>query len=435
MTMQPTSAPLRIGHGARPLASESHWLLSTAGKWTEEDEKEWKRQQHRENMVFFRRKKKEQQAELRTQHQQLEQRLQQHLAMQRRAAARASRRQRVSTSRDKKHAAVCHLIAETEALKIENVALQDQINKHKTLRNSVLEAGDGLESDVTEPTSSVASRDGSSSDSSLSGGSLSSESSSSSLSRLLSLQRGWRVHFPGGEPSFHYHPFAKEQLDAIREGYDAKFAVLPPLERVGNMFGWEVERAPLIQHPTLKLLISRVRYTKRIHCAGGSAHATMAKLDADSWPVLTTPELWQRIHNGAVTSQVLQVVDDDTFVIVRNAPERSIGVMIRYLNLVNRRRVQYPDGRRSIIHAMVVVTSAANQRNQEAEPERRDVHWVNEGGAYMTLSQVDRDTLEVVYDHCSGCMSESHAHYCLVDWGHVVIRWEQLVTPSMVLTF
>lgn len=161
--MQPTTAPLRIGHGARPLASESHWLLSTAGKWTEEDEKEWKRQQHRENMVFFRRKKKEQQAELRTQHQQLEQRLQQHLAMQRRAASRASQNHRYGTSRDKKHAAVCHLIAETEALKIENVALRDQINKHKTLQDGVLEAGDGLEYDATEPTSSVASRDGSSS--------------------------------------------------------------------------------------------------------------------------------------------------------------------------------------------------------------------------------------------------------------------------------
>ncbi|KAG6612472.1 malate dehydrogenase [Phytophthora cinnamomi] len=432
--MQPTMAPLRIGHGARPLASESHWLLSTAGKWTEEDEREWKRQQHRENMVFFRRKKKEQQAELRTEHQQLEQRLQQHLAMQRRAASRASQSQRYVTSRDKQHAAVCHLIAETEALKIENVALQDQINKHKTLQEN---AGDGLESDITETTSSVASRDDSSSDSSVSGGSLSagSSSSSSSLSQLISLQRGWRVNFSGGEPSFHFHPFAKEQLDAIREGYDAKFAVLPPLNHVGDMLGWEVERAPLIQHPTLKVLVTRVRYTKRIHCAGGSAHATMDKLDADSWPVLTTPELWRRIHNGSVTSQVLQAVDEDTFVLVRNAPERSLGVTIRYLNLVSRRRVQYPGGRRSITYAMVVVTSAANQRSREAEPECLDVHWINEGGAYMTLSQIDHDTLEVVYDHCSGCMSEQHAQHCLVDWGHIVIRWEQLVTPSRVLTF
>ncbi|EGZ18770.1 hypothetical protein PHYSODRAFT_502304 [Phytophthora sojae] len=438
-TMQPTTAPLRIGHGARPLASESHWLLSTAGKWTEEDEKEWKRQQHRENMVFFRRKKKEQQAELRTQHQQLEQRLQQHLAMQRRAASRASQNHRYGTSRDKKHAAVCHLIAETEALKIENVALRDQINKHKTLQDGVLEAGDGLEYDATEPTSSVASRDGSSSDTSSSGGSLSSgsssSSSSSSLSHLVSLQRGWRVHFSGGEPSFHFHPFAKEQLDSIREGYDARFAALPLLTNVGSILGWEVERAPLIPHPALKVLVARVRYTKRIHCAGGSAHATMDMLDAESWPVLTTPELWQRIHNGSVTSQVLQAVDEDTFVLVRNAPEHSLGVIIRYLNLVSRRRIQYPDGRRSIIYSMVVVTSAANQRSREAEPERRDVHWVNEGGAYMTLSQIDHGTLEVVYDHCSGCISEQHAQHCLVDWGHIVIRWEQLVTPSRVLTF
>ncbi|KAF1772401.1 hypothetical protein GQ600_8979 [Phytophthora cactorum] len=310
MSVRPTTAPLRIGHGARPLASESHWLLSTAGKWTEEDEKEWKRQQHRENMVFFRRKKKEQQAELRNLHQQLEQRLQQHLAMQRRAASRATRIHHRPSRTEQKHAAVVHLIAETEALKIENTALRERIDGHKTLRESVVEAGDGLESNATEPTSSVSSRDGSNSDSSLSGSSLS--SGSSSLSHLISLQRGWRVHLSGGELSFHFHPFSKEQLDAVRQGYDAKFAESPPMESVGSMFGWDVERAPLVPHPSLNVLISRVRYTRRIHCAGGSARDTMDKLDVESWPVLTTPELWQRIHGGVVTSQVLQAVDEDT---------------------------------------------------------------------------------------------------------------------------
>ncbi|KAF4032609.1 hypothetical protein GN244_ATG15541 [Phytophthora infestans] len=434
MSVRPTTAPLRIGHGARPLASESHWLLSTAGKWTEEDEKEWKRQQHREKMVFFRRKKKEQQAELRNLHQQLEQRLQQHLAMQRRAAARATRDQRPGQAEEKR-SAVVHLIAETEALKIENTALRDRIDRHKTLQESVVEAGDGLESAATEPTSSISSRDGSNSDSSMSGSSLS--SGSSSLSHMASLQRGWRVHFSGGEPSFHFHPFSKEQLDAVRQGYDAKLTVSPPMELVGNMFGWDVERAPLVQHPSLNVLIARVRYTRRIHCAGGSAHATMDKLDSDSWPVLTTPELWQRIHNNVGTSQVLQAVDEDTYVIARNTLNPTLGVHVRYLNLVSRRRIQLPDGRRSVNYAMAVVTSDANKRSREAEPEaeRRRVHWVNEGGAYMTLTQIDRDTLEVVYDHCSGCMNEQHAQYCVVDWGHIVIRWEQLVTPSRTLAF
>ncbi|KAL3667845.1 hypothetical protein V7S43_007395 [Phytophthora oleae] len=431
MAVRPTMTPLRIGHGARPLASESHWLLSTAGKWTEEDEKEWKRQQHRENMVFFRRKKKEQQAELRTQHQQLEQRLQQHLAMQRRAVSRATRIHHRPSTTEQKHAAVVHLIAETEALKLENTALMKRINRHKSLRTSVVGAGDGLESNATEPTSSVSSRDGSNSDSSLSGTSLSSGSSSS---RLMSLERGWRVHFSGGEPSFHFHPFSKEQLDAIREGYDATFTAFPCMETVGNMFGWEVERAPLVRHSSLPVLISRVRYSRRIHCAGRSMHTTMDKLDVDSWPVLTTPELWERIHGTSVTSQVLQAVDEDTFVIVRNTPDRSLGVNFRYLNLVSRRRIQLEDGRRSIKYALVVVTSDANKRSREAEPEP-NVHWINEGGAYMTLTEIDSDTLEVVYDHCSGCMSEEHAQYCLVDWGHIVIRWEQLVTPSRTLAF
>jgi len=205
------------------------------------------------------------------------------------------------------------------------------------------------------------------------------------------------------------------------------------MEEVGSMFGWQVQRAPLVPHPTLKVLVARVRYTRRIRCAGGSANSTMEKLDADSWPVLTTPELWRQIHSETVTSQVLQVVDEDTLVLARNTPERALGVNVRYLNLVSRRRAQHADGRRSISYAMVVVTSEANKRSHEAEPECRDVHWVNDGGAYMTLSQIDEDLLEVVYDHCSGCMDEQHARRCLVDWGHIVIRWEQLVTPAKML--
>lgn len=429
MTTLPSGTPMVVGHGARPLASESHWLLSTAGKWTEEDEKEWKRQQHRENMVFFRRKKKEQQAELRSQHQQLELRLQQHLAMQRRAASRASTSRHEITNTSQKQGVLRDLVAEREALKTENAALRDEIDKHEKLRDFVRESSEGLRSHAQQRVSSASSQEGSNSDSSTS---TCSSSSSSSVAEFMMQHRGWRVQFPGGEPSFHFHPFTKPQLDAIRQGYDSRFAVNPHTEEVGSLFGWQVKRAPLVQHPTLNVLVSRVRYSRRIHCAGGSAQATMKQLDSDSWTVLTTPELWARIHNNSMTSQVLQVLDEDTHVLVRNTFERSMRTNVRYLNLVSRRRTQHDDGRRSITYAMVVVTSDANRRSQEAEPHR-DVYWVNEGGAYMTLSQIDDTTLEVVYDHCSGCMSEQHAQFCLIEWGHIVVRWEQLVTPSRLL--
>ncbi|RLN91252.1 hypothetical protein BBJ28_00002684 [Nothophytophthora sp. Chile5] len=431
MTARPTTTPVPAGHGARPLASESHWLLSTAGKWTEEDEKEWKRQQHRENMVYFRLKKKEQQAELRGQHRQLEIRLQQHLAMQRRAASRpAWDRQQPPTRHEKQHVAVRDLVVEREALATENAALRQQIEKHEKLQSFVYEASDGLEHPRHERISDPPSREGSSSDSSTSAASIVSASSSS---RSIQQQCGWRVHFPGGEPSFHFHPFSKQQLDAVRQSYEAKFAVLPPMEVMGNMLGWQVERAPLVRHPTTNALVARVRYTRRIRCAGGSAKATMSQLDADSWPTLTTPELWGRIHSNSVTSQTLQVVDEDMHVLVRNIPERSLGLHVRYLNLVSRQRTQDRDGKRSISYAMVIANSTANTRSREAEPPRRDVHWVSEGGAFMTLSQVDDTTLEVLYDHYAGCLSEQHAQLCLVEWGHIAVRWEQLVTPSRLL--
>lgn len=452
-------------------SGESHWLLSAAGKWTEEDEKQWKRQQHRENMVHFRRKKKAQQAQLRAQHRQLELQLQQHLAGQRRALARASGTARGgggshgsrAEAVDELQGALQGLVLEREDLRRENLALRERVAHHERMHALItheahtiatgadaasLTTGSAKNSSSTRRTNSADDRDGSNSDSSASAASSYSSSlassspslgpnrvaSPSNLDPTLAAQGGYRVFFDSGAPSFHYHPLSKQQCDAIKLQYDVLFSARPIGEEVGAMLGWRIERAPLVRKPELdNTLLARVWYTKRIRCAPGSVRPAVDKLALDTWPTLVEPALWSKIHTYTVTSQLVQVVDKDTYVMVRNVPDPATGVKhVRYLNLVQRSTETNAFNQRVISYSMVVATSPANSRSQDAERED-GIMWVRFGGATMSLVEVDHETFDVVYDHCSCCLSERHAQQQLVDWGTIAVRWEQLVLPSRLL--
>jgi hypothetical protein len=448
---------------------ESHWLLSAAGKWTEEDEKQWKRQQHRENMVHFRRKKKAQQAQLRAQHRQLELQLQQHLAGQRRALARASgARAAVAVGAgagarteavDKLEGDLRGLVLEREDLRRENLALRERITQHERVHSLIaheahaIATGADVSSGASKPSrsgvraNSVDDRDGSNSDSSASAGSSYTSSMASSspalgpsaaspshLDPTVAAQGGFRVFFDSGAPSFHYHPLSKQQCNAIKLQYDVMFAARPIGEEVGTMLGWRVERAPLERKPELgNALLARAWYTKRVRCTSGSVRAAVDKLAVDTWPTVTEPALWSKIHTYQVTSRLLQIVDQDTYVLVRNVPDPSTGVKhVRYLNLVQRSTETNAFNQRVTTYSMVVATSPANSRSQDAERED-GVMWVRFGGAIMSLVEVDHETFDIVYDHCSCVLSERHAQQQLVDWSTIAVRWEQIVIPTRML--
>lgn len=426
------------------MTSESHWLLSAAGKWTEEDEKQWKRQQHRENMVHFRKKKKAQQAQLRALHRQLEQQLQQHLNGQRRALARASPVRQPNV--DDMQNALQRLVLEREDLRTENLALREQIVRHERVYDLIGQEGaslaPGSDAGARKKAGSSDDRDGSNSDSSASASSYASSSpalgpSSSSgvlVDPSIGGYGGRRVFFESGAPSFHYQPFSKQQCDAIKLQYDVRFAARPIGEDVGTMLGWKVERAPLVRKPEMKnAIIARVWYTKRIRCSPGGVRAAVDNLAAASWPTLIEPALWSKIHTYSVESQVLQVMDPDTYILARNIPGPGAGPrFIRYLNLVQRGTEVNAFNQRVLTYNMVVATSPENSRSQAAEQDE-GILWAPFGGAMMQLVEVDDEHFDVVYDHIACCLSEKHAQQQLVDWGSIAVRWEQLVLPSRML--
>lgn len=427
-----SSSPLNLG-------TEAHWILSAAGRWTEEDDKEWKREQHRENMVSFRLKKKEQRSQLKTQHRVLETQLKQKLTIQRAAAARgarlaaatysASHHRSIMTSSpilDKTFTmhpmqqALTDLVSEKEALRGENAALEKQITEHMKLQKMIQKEGELLSSDdemdqqVTHAASPVQH------------GLL-----SSSPSLFSPAHKGSFVTIEGGGPAFFYEPLSAQDCEVTMRRYRQRFDYTPPRYVAGNMFGWQIERT-LSQDVATGALFSRVWYTKRITCPHGNAAALLEKIEHDSWGILVQPELYAKIHRQDLKSKTLQVLNDDAYVMARSTFNTQYNMHIRYLNLVARAEAVTATGQRALNQYLLIPDSSANRLARDADPHA-DVKWVLDGGAFMSFIQVDDATVDVVYDHFACCASAQQADFFMIDWGNIVIRWEQLVHPARML--
>ncbi|OWZ16198.1 hypothetical protein PHMEG_00010041 [Phytophthora megakarya] len=344
-------------------------------------------------MVQFRLRKKLNESKLRTQHQELQLELERSLTELKRKSE--SKTTSADSDINKVQTQLQKLILQGEELRAENATLRQVVATHNKFQQVIYSRHQPEKSDKGEG--------------------------------------GWRVNFPNGAPSFHFHPFSKDESVAIVQRYDRVMNQDSKFQNVGTLLGWQVERTPLVRHTSDKWMITRVRFSKQINCAAGASKATMDMLEAESWPVLTTPELCPRVHRANCTTLKLQEVDEDTVVLVSNTPQYAREMHLRHLTMMHRRHSIDSHQRRTITYVMVIPDSKANRRSREAEDSRDTVLWVCEGAAYMTLTQIDDSTLEVSYDNCSGCKNELHAQHLLMEWGHEAIRWEQLVTPSRLL--
>lgn len=433
-----SSSPVNLG-------IEAHWILSAAGKWTEEDEKEWKREQHRENMVSFRLKKKEQRSQLKAQHRALETQLKQKLTIQRAAAARGARLAAATYSANHRsimtsspvldktfmmhplQQALTDLVTEKEALRGENSALEKQITEHMKLQKMIQKESELLSSDdemeqrqhfseALQAASPVQQHD---------------LNFSSSPSLFSTTNKGSFVTIEDGGPSFYYEPLSAQDCEATMRRYSQRFDTTPPRFVAGNMFGWQIERS-LTQDAATGALFSRVWYTKRIQCPRGNAAALLEKIERDSWNILIQPELYAKIHRADLKSKTLQSLSDDTYVMVRNTFNPQYNLHIRYLNLVVRAEAVTAAGHRALNQYLLIPDSSANRLARDADPHA-NVKWVLDGGAFMSFVQVDNATVDVVYDHFAFCASAQQADFLMIDWGNIVIRWEQLVHPARML--
>ncbi|KAG6612360.1 Actin-related protein 2/3 complex subunit 1 [Phytophthora cinnamomi] len=255
-------------------SSRREWKLADE---VVEDKKKRKQRVHREEMVQYRQRKKIQGSELRAEHRSLQRNIERHVAEWKNEAAKCTARTRLPLGADNNEVAILQnqvreLVLQAEALRVENATLQGAVAGYVQLQGVVYAESDRLAQVCAG---------------SVLGGA------------------GWRVNFANGEPSFHYYPFSETECDAIVQTYDGRMngeelMGCGGFTQVGTLLGWSVERTPLAFHDNLKWMETRVKFTKRIQCVAGAAGATMSKLEAESWSVLTTPELYARVHRATL---------------------------------------------------------------------------------------------------------------------------------------
>ncbi|KAL4106513.1 hypothetical protein PRIC1_004564 [Phytophthora ramorum] len=294
------------------------------------------------------------------------------------------------------------LVDEKEALHEQNVALRANLEKHKLFDEVLL-----AESHVLTKKNEL-------------------------LLPSRNKEDGWRVHFPGGEPSFHFHPFTRGDFDAVVNACRTKPpSNLPSVRLAGAFLGWDVYQATATSVLGSQALLARARFTKRLHCSLRFAFEAMSDKDMDTWPHLVIPMNWGGLRAGRSTTRVLQHFDANGCVMVCNVQAQ---VDLRYICFAQRSPWTEQDGKRVVTYMTVIADSEANRRSRSAEANPDEVEWVTEGGSILTLTEADDNSIDVVYDHWGDSHDALHAQYMFVQWTHWILRWEQMVMPSSLLT-
>ncbi|KAG3071790.1 hypothetical protein PI124_g21171 [Phytophthora idaei] len=205
-------------------SGQRHWKLVDEAADDTEDKKQRKQRFHREDMVQFRLRKKLKETELRTQHGQLEQELQHSLVQYKLHAMEGPHSHEGEVP--KVQVELRELIVQTEALRVENSTLRDAVASHNKLQQLIHSEANWLTKD----------EDG------------------------VLEDRGWRVNFAEGQPSFH------SRKTTIVQRYDEAMTMTDAngFVTVGTLLGWKVERVPLVRHNNGKWMVTRVRFSKLI---------------------------------------------------------------------------------------------------------------------------------------------------------------------------
>ncbi|ETM46290.1 hypothetical protein L914_08809 [Phytophthora nicotianae] len=244
---------------------------------------------------------------------------------------------------------------------------------------------------------------------------------------------GWCVQLPNGAPSFYFSPFTWEEFDDILKNNDVVYAERHPCTAtVGKILGWTVDYAPLVRNEAGTSFVAHARFTRRLRCSLDKAHRILPHLDKNVWPVLVTPRSWGCAQIGSICYQPLQNFNENALIMVGNIPGE---VHLRYIVLARHTREQRPDGRRVDKYILTVADSAANLRNRQAEGEQENVKWVLQGGTYMTITEVDESTIDVVFDQWAECLNEVHGRELYIDWIRFPVGMEQAVSPARLLRF
>ncbi|OWZ01652.1 hypothetical protein PHMEG_00026920 [Phytophthora megakarya] len=345
--------------------------LASNELWEAVMREQWRREQQRRRMVRWRKQKKEKVADMVHTRRLLERELQRRVLKARMATD-------AMTPRSYEEAFQLNTV-EIAALTRENLVLQETIAQHTKVESM-------LEHDIKEftppapPPATIKTKkeDG---------------------QTLLQDETGWRVPFPNGEPSFHFHPFTKDDFDSVVNNEDVIHAEHHPCSvNVGNLFGWNVDYAPLTRNFD-GTFMAHARFTRRVRCSIDRAEKLLPRLDKSKWPKLVTPRSWGLVQTGDFSCQVLQTFNKNALVMACNIPGE---VNLRYIALAQHTQNHGADGKRVDKYILAIGDSEANCLNREAE-------------------------VDIVYDQWAGCLTEMDGRELYIDWIRVPLEQNSVV--------
>ncbi|ETI31410.1 hypothetical protein F443_21619 [Phytophthora nicotianae P1569] len=147
-------------------------------------------------------------------------------------------------------------------------------------------------------------------------------------------------------------------------------------------------------------------------------------------PLISTPPRWSSLQRDHVSTQLLQEFEKNAYVMACNIPGP---VHMRYLYLMRRLPCTVSNGKRRVSFVQVIATTKANERSRSAEALYKEVEWVQEGGTFTTLMEVDERTVDVSYDQWASCHDDHHAQRLFIQWAQFVSRLSQTIEASRLL--
>ncbi|KAK1943042.1 hypothetical protein P3T76_005679 [Phytophthora citrophthora] len=406
-------APVPAATDERKWVQIHDWADSTMKNWSKQAKAEVRRQHRCESMARLRVVKKNELQERRREREELELQVKKSLAVLNEQSLKTAEEDAPTSDLSR---SIHRLALESDALRTENGELSEKLQTCERFQSLV--------QDNAFDIFPVPHEDNCSSSNVYSASKMSPWVPNSSR-----LDAGWRVKYQNGEPSFHFQPFTKEEFEDAMQLCEDKFGVLrPPMPVTGRLFGWTVHHAP----PTRRqdnALVGRVRLSARVNCSFETADEAISPSKFQEWPLLVTPPYWSELQRRRVNLQVLQSFAIDAHVMVCNVPGT---VHTRYFQLARRQFNVEANGKRSLTLSLMISDSEENKRIQTAE-DQSQVKWIEEGGAYIRIIEVDDNTIDISSDTWAQCEDEQHARHHSIRWTQFVCRWSQTVMATKLL--
>ncbi|TMW56655.1 hypothetical protein Poli38472_006665 [Pythium oligandrum] len=264
------------------------------------------------------------------------------------------------------------------------------------------------------------------------------ETKSSSPVKALASDGFW-VQFLENEPAMYYEMesaamCASRRADGFQRAHSLRAAFLSDQfdPTVTECFGWRAQRS--LDWTNDHQSIVRFRFTRRVPRSRTSVDA----LQRGTWHIISSPELNDSLYSSRVEMKILQTVDENSFISLRNSPHRDNSLHWRYFCFHSRMEYVDEQNHRSVLIAMTVmdkqnpVMRMAESMDTQTDP----TVWIKDGQLVLKFTEIpEDDEVEIEYSGYMQCINEGQARFLMVETCTMLMRWENRIVPPRLLAF